>query len=42
MPVMDGFEASVRIKELANKEGIDIFICALTAYETDIFKEKCY
>lgn len=32
MPVMDGFEASVRIKQIASEAGIDIPIMAITGY----------
>ncbi len=40
MPLMDGFQATARIKEyLAGKH--DIKIVALTAYTNESFKLKC-
>ena len=44
MPIMDGFEASIKINQLYQNNEIHHkpYICALTAYTTDAFKEKCF
>ena len=43
MPVMDGFEATTQIRNLSQNGFISYkpFICALTAYTTNAFKNKC-
>ena len=39
MPIMDGFQATSRIKEYLGEQRI--VIVALTAYTSQSFKEKC-
>ena len=42
MPIMDGFQATARIREyLAGIPNRDTKIVALTAYTAETFKEKC-
>jgi CheY-like chemotaxis protein len=43
MPILDGFEATKRIKQMVNEGHIKEAPCiiALTAYATDSFKKKC-
>ena len=42
MPVMDGFEASKRINEMVNKEGIQKpYIVALTGYDDAMVASRC-
>ena len=51
MPIMDGFTASLTIREMIFKHNYQRrlldqldqpYIVALTAYNTDSFKEKCF
>jgi len=42
MPVMDGFEAVARIRELEKRSGRDpAYIIAVTADATDEYRERC-
>ena len=42
MPIMDGLQATAEIRKLEKDYKLDkIYIYALTAYATDIFKNKC-
>lgn len=40
MPVMDGFQATLEIKKLCEIYNFEIHIVALTAYTTELFREK--
>lgn len=45
MPVMDGFEGTKLIRRLYDEKelsGDQPFITALTAYNTDSIRERCY
>ena len=44
MPVKDGFQASLEIKDIYHQGMLkkNPYICALTAYQTQGFMDKCF
>eukprot|EP00347_Sterkiella_histriomuscorum_P016217 403354040 len=40
MPIMDGFQATQEIRQLALENNFEVYIVALTAYTTENFKDK--